>query len=532
MQTLRKYTLFFVKIHSFALIFSFLFQYATPQNQKAFAQDFQSKKPLGTALKNAPVVDGEFLVRFKTDRSINAIEKGQNPKWFQKLGSDISVNTSLKKFKLARVKVANPAGSGQWENLANILSSDPDVESVTPNHVVYSYARPNDTHLDKMWYAPTVKAQSGWDQEDLKVAEPMLVAVIDTGMDQLHPDLRHSFWNNPNDDYDNGIDDDNNGYVDDNSGWNFYEGGNYTFAEDYPEPKFVPDENGNIICTAEPYDRNRIVETHGSHVVGSIAADRNNNKGIAGISQSAKIMALKALGGPCGYGTSFGIIEALFYAVENGAKIINMSLGSYGTNDFERTLYKLFEDLDVLIVVAAGNEGNNNDGRHKSYPASYTNKNILSVAATNEKDELAIFSNYGKTSVDIAAPGVEIFSTIPILGENGYSKEHGYIFYQGTSMATPIVTGAAALIWSQRPELTAVQVKQILMDSVDKIPSLSDKVVSGGRLNIAKALRQAPRAVAAPEEETGPQPITYGSKNVDGIRIFDKTQKGETKMRW
>ncbi len=217
-------------------------------------------------------------------------------------------------------------------------------------------------------------------------------------------------------------------------------------------------------------------DDHGTHVAGTIAAQGNNGIGVTGVNWQARIMVLKFMGPNGGYTSD--AVEALNYAVANGVKISNNSWGGGGGSLTLQQAISKADSAGHLLVAAAGNSGSNNDTT-PSYPASYNNPNIISVAATSDRDALASFSNFGATTVDLAAPGVNIMSTLP---GNRYSS------YNGTSMATPHVTGAAALIKSNFPGLDDAQIKNRILQSVDKKANLQGTSVTAGRLNAAGAL--------------------------------------------
>ena len=200
---------------------------------------------------------------------------------------------------------------------------------------------------------------------------------------------------------------------------------------------------------------------------------------MSGVNQRVSIMALKFLSGE-GSGDTAGAIKAVDYAIEHGAKVLSNSWGGRGDDDNKglRDAIKRAEDKDVLFIAAAGNDGTNNDN-DPVYPAAFNAPNMLTVAATDSKDALAYFSNTGAKSVHVGAPGLDVYSTVP---GNKYAK------LSGTSMACPHVAGAAALVWSTNPKMTYKEVKDKLMNSVDKIPALAGKTVTGGRINVAKAV--------------------------------------------
>ena len=302
----------------------------------------------------------------------------------------------------------------------------------------------------------------------------VIVAVIDTGIDYTHEDLQGAVWTNPGEIAGNSIDDDGNGYVDDIYGWNFY-------------------NNNNRIYT------NSSDDAHGTHGAGTIAASTGNGVGIAGIADSehVKIMSLKALGGSSGSGSTASIIQAIQYAQANGASICNLSLGS-SVNDL--ALYRVMANSSMLFVVAAGNDGANMD-RSPSYPASYDLENIISVANLNYDGTLHSSSNYGSASVDIAAPGSYILSTTP---------EDGYSYMTGTSMAAPMVTAAAAMLYSHYAEITLADVKEVLMASAGQLDALNGSVLTGGMLDLGAAMNWDMESLSGQEwevpENTGAAP--------------------------
>ena len=285
----------------------------------------------------------------------------------------------------------------------------------------------------------------------------VVVALVDTGIDYTHEDLAGRIWTNVDEIPGNGIDDDGNGYVDDVYGWNFYS-----------------DTNDVYVGTED---------AHGTHGAGTIAANADNGTGIAGIVQSdrIKVMAVKALGGSDGSGTTASIIQAIQYAEANGAQICNLSLGS-SQND--PALYRTMASSDMLFVVAAGNDGTDLE-TSPSYPASYDLDNVISVANIRYDGELDPTSSYGAASVDLAAPGSYILSTTP---------GGTYSYMTGTSMAAPMVSAAAAMVYSAFPNATLADVKDILLASVQKLDSLSDRTATGGMLDLGAAMAYAATA--------------------------------------
>ena len=279
-----------------------------------------------------------------------------------------------------------------------------------------------------------------------------VIALIDTGVDTGHDDLNGAFWVNVDEIPSNGIDDDDNGYVDDIYGYNFY------------------NNNANILPEKD--------ENHGTHCVGTISAVRDNQTGIVGIASNAnvKIMPLKALGGPNGEGTTASIIEAIKYAEDNGAVICNLSLS---TPENDVALYKTMAKSSMLFVVAAGNSeiGENNDAT-PHYPASYDLENVISVANIRADGKLDSTSNYGASSVHLAAPGSQIVST---------TANNSYGYMTGTSMAAPMVSAVCALLYSYYEDINLKDVKEMVLNTVTPMDTLTDKVSTGGMLNAGAA---------------------------------------------
>jgi len=354
--------------------------------------------------------------------------------------------------------------------LANLRTNN-NVLYAEPNYIVTAAAAPNDPRFPELYGLDNngqtggtpdadIDAHEAW---DFQTGTDVVVAVIDTGLDYNHEDITGNVWTNPGEIANNGIDDDNNGYVDDVMGWDF-----------------VNDDN-------DPFDDN----DHGTHVSGTIAAVGNNAIGVVGVNWSARIMALKFLSA-AGSGTTADAISAIDYAVMMGARISN---NSWGGGAFSQALFDAIAAAQTaghLFVAAAGNAGANTDAS-PSYPASYDLDNIVSVAATDDNDALATFSNFGATTVDLGAPGVSILSTTPA---NTYSS------FSGTSMASPHAAGVAALVLAEDPTLDLVGLKAVLMDNVDLIPALAGITVTGGRLNAANALDGLVRVVITPASLT------------------------------
>ena len=293
-------------------------------------------------------------------------------------------------------------------------------------------------------------------------AAEVIVAVIDSGIDPNHPDLIDAIWVNSDEVPDNGIDDDNNGFVDDTYGWDFT--GEY---DNTPQ-----DEHG-----------------HGTHVAGTIAATRNNNEGIAGVADNVKIMGLRFLDKQ-GNGITSWAINAIEYAVANGAAISNNSWGG-GPYETPLTMQLLSLEMQGTYSLQQREFGNNSD-LFPMYPAAYNLPNILSIAAINSSGSLAGFSNYGNSTVDIAAPGVNILSTMS--GESENCPVLGapcYVSWQGTSMAAPHATGIAALMLGINTGLSPEDIIQIMGDTARPSTALNGKVRFNGELDGGAALSEA-----------------------------------------
>ncbi len=353
--------------------------------------------------------------------------------------------------------------SVDYTSTLNSLLGDPRIGRIDQN--LYGFARsvPNDTRYAEQWAfnntgqtggiaGADIDAQKAWDLS--RGSGQTIVCVMDTGVDYNHPDLKANMWVNTKEIPGNGVDDDKNGYVDDIYG-------------------IDPGDNDS-----DPMDG----DLHGTHCAGIIGAVGNNAMGVTGVAQKARIMAVK-IDGANGFST-VAILDGMTYAANNGAKVINMSFGSYSgsAGDPFDLAIKSVGQKGVICVVACGNDMNDND-QLISYPDGYPEDNIIAVAATDARDNLSSFSNYGLKNVDIAAPGSRILSTVP----NG-----GYELEDGTSMAAPMVVGALSVMMDYNPKFTYKDYINFLYNGADKLPSLAGKMVTGGRLNLFNSMPPAP----------------------------------------
>jgi serine protease len=399
--------------------------------------------------------------------------------------------------------------------------ADPNVATAEVDQTVSISLIPNDPSFGSLYGLNNTGQSGGTADDDIDAPEAWdkttgkmttVVGIIDTGIDYTHPDLYLNVWINQgeipstlgvvdtdsdgiitfrdlNNSANSGVvsdrngngridagdlladsrwadhtDQDGNGYMDDLVGWNF------------------------VNNTNNPFDDN----SHGTHVAGTIGAIGNNGVGVTGINWQVSIAALKFLDSS-GSGSTSNAVLALNYATAKGIKITNNSWGGGGFSQSMFNAISAARNAGAVFVAAAGNSGSNNDTT-ANYPSNYAVDNVVAVAATDRNDQLASFSSYGANTVDLAAPGVSILSTTP---NNTYSS------YSGTSMATPHVSGAIALVWSQDSSLTYSQVISRILSNVDPVTGLNGKVASGGRLNVNKAL-----AVSGGTDSTGPRVLS------------------------
>ena len=337
------------------------------------------------------------------------------------------------------------------------LRKDPNVEYVVENiQIKISPQLTNDPKSNEQWALEKVGAAKAW---SLTKGDPsIVVAVIDTGIDWKHQDLKNQIWKNTAEIPGNGVDDDGNGYVDDVRGWDFFAGDN--------DPH---DETGS---------RN---PGHGTHCAGIVGATGDNGVGISGMAQNVTLMPIRFLGAD-GSGNLMNAVKSIDYATKNKAHIISASWGAAVSRDQAKPILEAIErarDQGILFVAAAANDGKSNDHR-EVYPANAGFTNVISVAASGPQDEKPSWSNFGRVTVDLAAPGLNILSTLP---GNSYRN------LSGTSMATPLVSGLASLVLSlakkKGKDISPEEVKALLQSTTDKV---NIETAVSGRVSAAKAL--------------------------------------------
>ncbi len=381
---------------------------------------------------------------------------------------------------------------GSIKDKINYLEIQKEVEYAEPNYLYQASIIPSDTYYSNQWYLKKIKAPEAWDI--VRESEKIVIAILDSGVQIDHPDLSDNIWRNQGEIPGNNIDDDNNGYIDDVNGWNFVNG-----VSD-PSPTFEQGFTADGIL-------------HGTIVAGVAAASGNNGVGISGVTWKAKIMSLKVLDNQ-GAGDTINVVQAIDYAIKNNADIINFSFVGYGNSQSLENAIRRAYQSGIILVAAAGNDQGEGEGVNTEetpiYPVCHdglsSENMVIGVSATDALDQKANFSGFGHNCVDIAAPGVSIFSTtVNAPGESFENKQFtnyydGY--WSGTSMAAPMVSGAIALIEAVNPSLGYREVKDILLSTTDNIFRLNPEYLNklgSGRLNVYEAVKKAKSELANKE---------------------------------
>ncbi len=525
---------------------------------------------------SAAYVEGEVLVGLKSEvnaqraavraellpggRELERIVIGGHPAGVHAVRASAETKT-VPPLEVLRLQL--PAGM-TVEDAVVQLSGHSEVLYAEPNYKVRRSLVPNDEFFPKQWAlaniggttfsgkwgtfngpGPDIDASTAWDVSSGDGS--VIVATIDSGIEYDHPDLAANIWLNlddpigdsNNDGYPGiaGVDDDGDGLIDEDSlgrsrflsdgvtqnpQWRINLSIDQYLINDDDENGYADDWHGwNFVANNNnpkdddvfgPGDYRPL--GHGSHVAGIIGAVGNNTIGVSGVNWKVQLMPIKFLSSTGG-GDIAKAANAINYAVKNGARVINASY-EYGApaSQTEYNAIAAARTAGVLLVAAAGNSGVNLDNSfNKVYPAAHALNNIIAVAATDPNDNKASFSNYGVTSVDLGAPGVYLYSTVR-LDRTGEDGQVGYDYMSGTSMAAPMVSGAAALVWGKYPHLTATEVRELLLSTVDSSDALSGLVASGGRLNLGRAMT-VDITLPAPAAPTG----LTGSGQINGALL-------------
>lgn len=409
-------------------------------------------------ISQASQIAGEYLVKLKTQSSLNEFNNRKDFKVIDVLGN-----------KLVHIRLNEQKNSNR---ILEGLRQDPYIELIEPNYLYQLASNPNDPYFPKLWGLHNTGQHVGaWDGKagvDINIlkaweiekgSKDIIVAVLDTGLDMNYQEMRKNLWVNQKEFHGKpGVDDDQNGYIDDIHGYNFQ-----------AKSGQLTDDEG-----------------HGTHVAGTIGAATNDGIGISGVIQNVSIMPLRIFGNH--EATLACAIKAIDYAISNDARVMNNSWGGARRSELLYEAIQRANQKEILFVAAAGNNFSNNDPYEEHfYPANYELPNVVSVAAINNRGELARFSNYGQT-VHVGAPGKNIYSYMSEhYTEMGYEPA-GYYSLDGTSMSAPHVSGVAALMLSKKSEIQAKEIKSILIHTSKKLEGVGGKIFSGGIIDAYQAL--------------------------------------------
>jgi thermitase len=421
------------------------------------------------AQPHAEAVPGEFILQF--DKNLSTVSVNDLSQIIGVIGAKL-VSKEHNIFKVQRSRVELSTYS------IHTLQQLTGAQIVEPNYIYRKNVVPNDPDLGLLWGMKNIgqkvgkktgragvdiNAEQAWDITT--GSKNIVVAVIDTGVDYTHPDLAGNIWTNTEEANGvAGVDDDKNGVVDDIHGYN-------AITAKEGQPKTIE---------GDPMDDHG----HGSHCSGTIAASGNDGIGVVGVAWNASIMGIKFLSAE-GSGTLEDAVKAIDYATKMKANIMSNSWGGGGRSEVLEKTIERAREAGILFVAASGNSSEDND-KSAHFPSNYENENVISVAAIDNGGALAWFSNYGKTTVDVAAPGEDIRSTVP----------GGYDTWSGTSMATPHVSGIAVLLLANEPNMTYADIKKRLIETSTPLAGLRGKAQSNGLVNAYNALT---KTIAPPD---------------------------------
>ena len=447
------------------------------------------------ALAGSP---GEILVKMApgvSDREIEEVSARRS--W--------RATTTYPRLGVRRVQL--PPGRSADEEIA-ALNRDPRVEYAEADAVIWENVRSNDPGLGAQWGLHQTGEEGGTPDADIDAPEAwdvqagdrsVVIAVIDSGIDLDHPDLRDNLFENHRE-RPNGVDDDGNGYVDDLDGWDF--------LNDDPDPS---DGRG-----------------HGTHVSGIAAAAGDNGIGVSGVAWTARVLPLKVLSDCCGSGQVSDAVEAILYAIDMRADVINASWSTEEPSRALRDAIDLAGRAGIVVVAAAGNRASDNDASPR-YPASFDLSNVIAVSATDRNDRPAFFSNFGRRSVDVGAPGLDIVSTkpdgpvtFPFGPPRPPLSPERYGTMSGTSAAAPFVTGLVALVKSEFHHAGVREIRSRVLGGVDRLPALRTLTAAGGRINAARSLTMALGKISGRVSDAEGQPVPAAWVVLRNVRTFER----------
>jgi len=448
----------------------------------------------------------DYIVKFKSEESFSRFKSQR-----QVLGASVADHHARGRLLLIQTN-QRFSKKEEAQFLAQVMKN-PEVEYVVNNWKIKAFDLPNDPEISKQWSLKTVEAAKAW--KSGVGSKDIIVAITDTGIDHAHADLKDNMWVNKGEIPGNGIDDDGNGYVDDVYGYDFR------------------DNDGDPMDATSAQNPG-----HGTHCAGIVGAVGDNGVGISGMSQRVSLMASRFLGAD-GSGDLMGAIKSIDYATDNGAHIISASWGAATNKSQAQPIIDAIERArvkGVLFVAAASNDGKNND-RYEVYPANAGLSNVITVAASTSSEAKPSWSNYGRAKVSLSSPGEKIYSTLP-------GNKYGEL--SGTSMATPLVSGLAALLLTQEKDLKPMDVKAILQSTGKKIEietACNCRVDASSAIDRVKtqALTVVPQAATLAPEETlqfsawgGKGPFRFISSDENIATVSDKgllTAKAEGEVK-